>query len=195
MKRTALTLLACAVLIAAPHALLAQEPTPQPTPADWMAYDDPAMHFHAPAGFQPVGQRQIPLSKLGDDPTVVAAWVYPDKDHGRKLLIQQEYFHGGDVHAYQSQYEGQMRDQFDSPLFKDKQNITLKNGMPAIFEAMTTGSGFNVQKYYLLMWADGERGITVLLQTTVNDLNSDSARALISDASAVRYPIGRGDLQ
>ena len=80
MKRTALILLACAALVVAPRASLAQQTAPEPTPADWMVYDDPAMHFHAPAGFQPIGQRQIPINKLGEDPSVVAAWVFPDKE-------------------------------------------------------------------------------------------------------------------
>jgi hypothetical protein len=190
MKRTALILLACAALIGVPRALLAQDATPQPTPADWMVYDDPAMHFHAPAGFQPVGQRQIPVDKLQDDPSIVAAWVYPNKDHPRKLIIQQEYF-SGDANAFQSQFESQLRDQFDTPLFKDKQNIALRNGMPAIFEAMTSGSGFNVQKFYLLMWADGQRGVAIVLQTQVNDIDDNAARQLMSDATAVKYPTNR----
>lgn len=159
-----------------------------------MAYDDPAMHFHAPAGFQPVGQRQIPLAQLKDDPSVVAGWINPDKDHPRRIIIQQEYF-TGDVHAFQSQYEGQLRDQFDNPLFKEKNDTPLRNGMPAIFEAMTTGSGFNVQKFYFLLWADGKRGVAITLQGPLSDLNATMARQLLSDASAVRYPVGRGDLQ
>lgn len=193
MKRIALIVLACAALIAAPRGLLAQEATPQPTPSDWMVYDDPAMHFHAPAGFQPVGQRQIPVNKLGDDPTIVAGWIDPDKNHPRRIIIQQEFF-TGDVHGFQSEFEGQLRDQFDTPLFKDKENIALKNGMPAIFEAMTSGSGFNVQKFYFLIWADGQRGVAITLQGPLNDLDSTKARQLLSDASAVRYPVGRGDL-
>ncbi len=193
MNRFVLALLACVALIASPRVVLAQEATPQPTPSDWMAYDDPAMHFHAPEGFQPIGQRQIPVNKLGDDPTVVAGWIYPSKDHYRRLVIQQEFFQG-DVNAFISQYENQLRDQYESPLFKGKQNIALKNGMPAIFEAMTTGSGFNVQKFYMLLWADGQRGVVVLLNAPVDDLNDADARRLLSDASAVRYPVGRGDL-
>jgi len=192
MKRIALLLLACAVLVVAPRLSVAQEETPQPTPADWMVYDDPAMHFQAPAGFQPVGQRQVPVNKLGDDPTIVAAWIYPNRDHPRKLLIQQEYFQG-DVNAFVPEYENQLRDQFNSPLFKSKQNLSLRNGMPAVFEAMTAGEGFNVQKFYLLMWADGQRGVAVLLQTQVNDIGDADARRLMSDASAVRYPTGRGN--
>lgn len=194
MKRTALILLACAALVGVPRGLLAQQATPQPTPADWMVYDDPAMHFHAPAGFQPVGQRQIPLKALKDDPSIVAAWINPDKNHPQRIVIQQEFF-TGDVHSFQSQYEGQLRDQFDTPLFKDKQNIALKNGMPAIFEAMTSGSGFNVQKMYFLIWADGQRGIAITVLAPLNDLDDAKALQLLSDASAVRYPVGRGDIQ
>jgi hypothetical protein len=193
MIRFAFALLVCAALVASPRIVLAQGATPQPTPSDWMAYDDPAMHFRAPVGFQPIGQRQIPVTKLGDDPMVVAGWIYPQKDHLRRLVIQQEYFQG-DVHAFQSEYEGQLRDQYDTPLFKDKQNLALKNGMPAIFEVMTTGEGFNVQKFYMLLWADGQRGVVILLNAPVNDLNDADALRIVSDASAVRYPVGRGDL-
>jgi hypothetical protein len=192
MKRIALILLACAALVGTPRVLLAQDdnPTPQPTPSDWMVYDDPAMHFHAPAGFAPIGQRQIPVDKLGDDPVIVAAWIYPDKNNPRRLVIQQEYFTGDD-NGFQSQFESQMRDQFDTPLFKNKQNIKLHNGMPAIFEEMTTGSGFNVQKFYLLMWADGQRGVAVVMQTQVNDIDGTKARQMMSDATAVQYPTNR----
>ncbi|HTZ56155.1 MAG TPA: hypothetical protein VMB20_13950 [Candidatus Acidoferrum sp.] len=193
MKRIALLLIACAALIAPPCALFAQEATPQPTPSDWMVYDDPAMHFHAPVGFQPIGQRQIPANKLGDDPVIVAGWVYPDRNNPRRLVIQQEFF-TGDVHAFQSQYESQLRDEFDTPLFKDKQDTSLRNGMPAVFEEMTSGSGFNVQKFYFLMWADGQRGVAIGLQVQVNDLDGVKARQLLSDVTAVRYPIDRGDL-
>ncbi|HTV74794.1 MAG TPA: hypothetical protein VME66_13945 [Candidatus Acidoferrales bacterium] len=171
----------------APLRLLAQDATPAPTPSDWMVYDDQAMHFHAPAGFVPVGQRQISLDNLKDDPTVVAGWIYPDKNHPRRLLIQQEFF-DGDVNGFQAEYEGQMRNVFDSPLFKDKQHTSLRNGMPAIFEVMTTGSGFSVQKFYLLMWADGQRGVVVVLQTQIDDIDAPTARQLMSDATAVRYP-------
>jgi hypothetical protein len=192
MKRTALILLACVALVAAPRNLLAQDATPQPTPSDWMVYDDPAMHFHAPAGWYPIGQRQITPDKLGDDPVIVAAWVFPDKDHPRKLVIQQEYFQG-DLNAWQPEYEGQLRDQVDTPLFKNKQNIKLRNGMPALFEQMTSGSGFNVQKFYLLMWADGTRGVAIMINSQLNDdLDDTKARQIMSDATAVRYPTDRG---
>ena len=177
-------------MMTSPIALRAQEATPQPTPADWMVYDDPAMHFRAPAGFRPIGQRHIDASKLTDDPEIVAAWIYPDKDHSRRLVIQQEYFEG-DYKAFESEYEGQMRDQFDSPFFKNKEDVKLRNGMPALYMEMSSGSGFNVQKFYILCWADGQRGVAIVLQTQLNDLDGDTARRMMSDVTAVRYPTNR----
>lgn len=191
MKRAFVILvLVCAAALVSPVALRAQQATPMPTPADWQVYDDPAMHFHAPDGFRPIGQRQISVEKLGDDPVIVAAWIYPDKDHPRRLIIQQEYFEG-DYKAFDSQLESQLRDQYDNPFFKNKQDTKLRNGMPAEFMEMSAGSGFNVQKFYILLWSDGQRGVAVLLQSQLNDLDGDSARRLMSDASAVRYPINR----
>jgi hypothetical protein len=185
-----ITILVCAALAVAPLRLLAQESTPQPTPADWMVYEDPAMHFRAPAGWQPVGQRQIDAQKLTDDPVVVAAWVYPDRDHPRKLVINQEFFEG-DYKAFEVQLEQQLRGQFTDPFFKNKQDVKLRNGMPAEFMEMSTGSGFNVAKFYILLWSDGQRGISILLSAQLNDLSGDAAQRLMSDATAVRYPTGR----
>ncbi len=148
------------------------------------------MHFRAPAGFVAIGQRQISVDKLGEDPQIVAGWVYPDKDHPRRLALQQEYYEG-DAAGFDSVLEGQMRDQFQSAVFKNKTNTTLKNGMPAIFVEMTSGEGFSVQKAYVLLWADGQRGVALILMTQLNDISADTARALLSDATAVRYPVGR----
>ena len=191
MKRALLiTVFVCVALVVSPLPLVAQEATPQPTPSDWMVYEDPAMHFSAPAGWAPIGQRQIDPQKLTDDPVVVAAWVYPNRDHPRKLSISQEFFEG-DYKAFEAQLESQLRDQFTDPFFKNKQDIKLRNGMPAEFMEMSTGSGFNVSKVYILLWSDGVRGISILLSSQLSDLSADAAERLMSDATAVRYPTGR----
>jgi hypothetical protein len=191
LKRALLiTVFACVALAVSPLPLLAQQATPQPTPSDWMVYEDPAMHFRAPDGWQPVGQRQIDAQKLTDDAVVVAAWVYPNREHPRKLTISQEYFEG-DYKAFEAQLESQLRDQFTDPFFKSKQDIKLRNGMPAEFMEMSAGSGFDVTKTYVLLWSDGVRGISILLTAQLNDLDGVSAQHLMSDVTAVRYPAGR----
>ncbi len=193
MKRVlVIVVLAYAAMFGSPLPLLAQDAnaTPQPTPSDWMVYEDPAMYFRAPDGFRPVGQRQIDVEKLGDDPKIVAAWVQPDPNHPRRLVVEQEYFEG-DYQAFEAQLESSLRDQFDDPFFKGKEQTTLRNGMPAEFMEMSSGSGFNVQKFYILFWADGQRGVAIMLQTQLNDLDGVAARRLMSDVTAVRYPVGR----
>jgi hypothetical protein len=192
MKRAALLLIAAlAALFASPTALRAQLPPPPATPTpDPLVYSDPAMSFRAPDGFVAVGQRKIDVSKLGDDPEIVAGWIYPNKDHPRRLYIAQEYFEGS-VADFDGVYEEQLRGQADNALFKNKQNIALKNGMPAMFMEMTSGEGFSSQKIYILMWADSQRGVAVVLQTQLGDIDATTARVMLSDASAVRYPIDR----
>jgi hypothetical protein len=56
---------------------------------------------------------------------------------------------------------------------------------------MTSGEGFSSQKIYILMWADSQRGVAVVLQTQLGDIDATTARVMLSDASAVRYPIDR----
>jgi hypothetical protein len=194
MKRACLfVFIALVAFVASPAMLRAQAqaqvqagPTPDP-----QVYDDPAMHFRAPSGFVGIGQRQIGVEKLGDDPSIVAGWVYPDKDHPRRLVLQQEYYEG-DVTGFDAVLEGQMRDQFQSAVFKNKKNTSLRNGMPAIFVEMTSGEGFSVQKAYVLLWADGQRGVALILMTQLNDVSDDTAREILSDVTAVRYPANRG---
>jgi len=168
----------------------ATQPAPQPTATpDWHVYNDPAMHFVAPAGFLPVGQRQVPLDKLSDDPVVVAGWIYPKQDHQRRLIIEQESF-SGSAGDFADAFKGQLRDQTDSSFFKDEENITLSNGMPAVFFTMNSGEGFDAKKSFFIVWADGERGVAVGIQTSLEDIDSETARRLmLTDLSAVRYPL------
>ena len=177
-------------LLALLMVLLAQAaPTPAPTPTpDWHVYQDKAMYFRAPDGFFPVGQRTIDIKDLGDDPEVVAAWIYPKQGHERRLAIQQEYFEG-DASGFEGTFKSQLRGQYDSTFFRDETHTTLKNGMPAMFMEMTTGEGFNIQKIYFLVWADGQRGVAIGLQTQLDDINEETARQILSDVTAVRYPI------
>ncbi len=193
MKR--ISLIALFALIAAlvwPSSGRAQTiPTPPPTPTpNPMVYSDPGMNFQAPAGFIPVGQRHIAPADLNEDPTPLAAWIYPNRDHPRRLILEAESFDGS-VSDFDSTYEQQMRSQFDGALFKNKRNFSFSNGMPAIFLEMTSGEGFNVQKLYIVIWADGTRGMALVLSAQLDDINDTQARAFLSDVTAVRYPIDR----
>jgi hypothetical protein len=194
MKRLLLTaLLAAAAVFTAPAVSHAQIPTAPPTASpDPQVYTDNGMWFRAPVAFHPLGQRQIKLADLGgEDMTPLAAWIYPSKDNPRRIILSAEAFEGS-VGDWDTNFEQQMRSQFDSPLFRDRQNFSLKNGMPAIFMTMSAGEGFNVQKLYIVIWADGSRGMALVLVTGLEDIDDVRAREMLSDVTAVRYPADRG---
>lgn len=181
-------LLFCALLLL-PAVVFAQETQSTPRP-DPRVYTDAAMRFVAPEGFRALGQRQIPVEALGSDPQVVAAWVQPDAERSRQLLIQQQAFDGS-ADAYASDYQQFLRNAYGDALVKNKENMSLRNGMPAVYMEMTTGNGFNTQKFFLISWADGVRGVTLSLSAPVGELDKATALRVLSDASAVRYPRNR----
>lgn len=184
------TLLLVTALMLLPSLAFAQETqtTPAPNP---QVYSDAAMRFVAPAEYRPLGQRPIPLESLGNDPQVVAAWVLPAKERSRQLLIQQQAFEGT-ADGYAANYEQFLRNAYGDALVKNKENTTLRNGMPAVYMEMTTGKGFATQKFFLMSWADGARGVTLSLSAPVGELDKAAALRVFSDASAVRYPSDRG---
>lgn len=182
-----LTLLAMGVALI-PATLGAQE-APSP-PADPLEYNDAAMHFRAPAGYVNIEYDPIPLEKLPDDLTIVDAWVLPGNAGGRKLGIQMAAF-TGDLDSWEAFFKQQIRSQVDDAVFKDRVRTTLKNGMPAYFEELTLGSGFDTAKGFMYLWIDGARGVAILANAKLGDLDAKTAKLMMSDASAVRYPRDR----
>jgi hypothetical protein len=188
MKRFASLL---AVLLALlPSLVLAQEVPQGGQPVgDPSVFDDPGMHFQAPAGYKLLGKHPVNEEELGDDPQTVAGWTSGEKPP-KVILIQQESF-DGDLSSFDGVYEQQLRSQFDDALISHKESISLQNGMPAMFMEMTSGSGFNERKGYVVIWADGARGVAIMLMAQLGDLNDATAKRVLSDATAVRYPAGR----
>ncbi len=168
--------------------LVAQATAPTPTPNP-LEYSDLGMHFTAPAGFFLEGQRKIKASALQDDPTPIAMWVMPG-DHPRRIMIQMEAWNGP-LGGFVDTYEQQMRSQVQNALFSHKEQTTLKNGMPAVYVEMSIGEGFNQQRAYMYLWVDRVRGASVTVMAPIGELDERSAKALLSDVSAVAYPIDR----
>ena len=191
MNRFALLVLA--LLLTVPLAVSAQsgpEATPTPAPINPHEYNDPAMHFVAPAGWFLVGYRLLQVDDLGDDPEVVAGWAGPDRSKPQAITITQQSFEG-DVQGFEERFENGVRQQFDSVLIKNKESMSLKNGMPAYFVDVTYGSGFDSRKEYAVIWSDGARGVAITITARTGELDAATAKKLISDVSAVRYPLGR----
>jgi hypothetical protein len=185
MNRAVLLVVVIAALL--PFAVAAQTVPTAPTP-DPQVYDDPGMHFRAPDGFNLVGRRPIALDELTGDPQFVAGWRMAKPT--RAITIQQESY-DGDVSGFESVFEQQLRNQYEDALVQHQESMSLRNGMPAEYMELTAGSGFDERKGYIVIWADGTRGVALMLMTQAGDLDSDTAKRLLSDASAVRYPVGR----
>jgi len=172
--------------------LLAVTPAPVATPSfDPHAYDDPAMHFEAPADYYLVARQQVDSTKL-EGPTTVAVWLkFPRQPNMRTMQISFEPYDGKDMTQYETFVENTLREQIDGVFISSKKQFALKNGMPAYFMAVTSGSGFDSMRIYQVTWFDGLRGVTISIRGRLGELTEDEARAAMSDVTAVRYPIGR----
>jgi hypothetical protein len=74
---------------------------------------------------------------------------------------------------------------------KKKEVTTLSNGMPAYWQEITMGSGFDTAKRFEYEWVDGVRGIVLSISGRYGELNEDDAKKALAMASGVAYPSGR----
>jgi hypothetical protein len=163
-----------------------EAPTPSPDP---MTYTDPGMSFTAPAGAVPIARQEIPLSELGQDLTVVAAWALdPGKEDARTIQLSMEAF-DGPPEQWEGVFESQTHGSQDGTLIRNKTPMALLNGMPAYFVEVAYGSGFDARKEYAIVWADGQRGIVLSETSRMGDASDDEARRVLKQVTAVRYPL------
>lgn len=190
MTRFALALVLCGLAALAVPALAQEQQTYSPPPMGPNQFADPAMSFTAPAGFLKL---QIPPHdpvQFGD-PTLVAAFVFhPGKGDMRAISIQMENFQGT-LDGYEMVSENELRNKSDSVFFKHKVTTTLSNGMPAYFQNITIGSGFDENKIYRYVWIDGVRGIQLAESARFGELSEDQAKKDLANASATAYPVNR----
>lgn len=188
MKRP-LALLALAALMLAPFSARAQEATATPNPNP-QTFNDLGMHFTAPSMFRPIGQKNgLKVADL-NDPAVVAIWVLPGQ-HPKQLIIMQQAF-SGSLGAFEQQYTQQLRNEGgEGALIRNKQDVRLKNGMPAKYLEMTSGEGFDVHKAYVELWVDGYRGCAVVFSALVSEADEKTVKSYFADLSAVQYPYDR----
>ena len=189
MKRLYIAaMLLCA--LGAPLRTIAQdaEPTATPNP-DPHVYTDPAMTFVAPADAVLLGRQQGSLDALSQDLQTVAVWVLrPGKEDARTITLAMEAY-GGPPNQWEGQFESQEHSTQEGVLIRNKTAMTLKNGMPAYFVEVAYGSGFDARKQYSIVWADGQRGVVLSETERLGDAGPEEARRVLSDVSAVRYPV------
>lgn len=177
---------------AMPAAVFAQEapaPVPTPTPA-FNQFNDPAMSFTAPPDWH-----MAPLPPHSptefDRQTVVAGWVRkPGTEDQQTITLSMENFQGN-LDGWHMVNDNELRQQSDSVFIKNNQRTTLSNGMPAYWEEISIGSGFDEIKRYEYVWTDGVRGIVLAIMAHYGKLDEATARRDLANASGVLYPVGR----
>lgn len=194
MNRTAAAAFAlCALLAPAP--LLAQTTPAQteaaaPSAAASHTFSDPAMSYTAPADFYKVPMDAPADPTQFDKPTVVAAFV---RNYGRAgmltVTVTMENF-DGNAEGYDQVTENNMRNQADGVFIK-KTPAKLSNGMPAYWQDITIGSGFNEVKRFQYIWADGLRGVQLSVTGRLGSVSDDDAKKILGEVSAVAYPRNR----
>lgn len=149
-------------------------------------YNDPAMSFTAPDGYI-----ALPLPEHDpmnfDNPTTVAVFVKnPGKSEASQIAIRMQNFQA-DAAAFEMNVENDMREQAQDVFIK-KTPAKLANGMPAFWQEVTIGSGFEQVKMFQYVWSDGVRGVQLTISGRYGSLDEPTAKRLLANVSAVAYP-------
>ncbi len=195
MKSTSLVF--AALLIASPaYAGAAQgvapaTPSPAPTSAPYIpVFNDPAMHFAPPTDYYtaPIAPHD---PKVFEAPATVAVFVKnPGKENVRVIAVTMQNYEGS-LDGFELYSENLAREQVQGVFIKNKERMTLANGMPAYWVELSFGSGFQAQKRYQCEWVDGVRGVTVSISGRLGEVDQKTARDALKDLSATLYPIRR----
>lgn len=164
-------------------------PAPSPTPIP-NQYADPAMSFTAPPEFYraPVPPRD---PAHFDQPTIMAVWVVnAGKREQLTITITMENYDGS-LDGFEMVSENEVRDKVDSVFFKKREQAKLTNGMPAYWQELSMGSGFDTLKRFDYVWIDGVRGVTLAIVGRYGVLDEPMAKKALADAAGVLYPKDR----
>lgn len=179
----------CALMVSAKA--FAQTPPPPspdatPTPSPF-EYSDPAMSFTAPEGFLRVPLAPRDPAKF-DQQTLMAGWVRdPGKPEQLTITITMEE-HDQALDGFEMITENELRNKVDSVFFKKPQLTQLSNGMPAYWQELTLGSGFDTLKRFDYVWIDGVRGVILAVTGKYGHLDEPTAKKLLANAYGVQYP-------
>lgn len=148
------------------------------------------MSFTAPPNFY-----RVPLAPHDparfDEPAVMAAWVAnPGKREQLTITITMEN-HDGTLDGFEMISENEVRDKVDSVFFKKHEQTKLTNGMPAYWQELSIGSGFDTLKRFDYVWADGVRGVILAISGRYGQLDEPMAKKALANAAGVLYPKNR----
>ena len=121
----------------------------------------------------------------------MAAWVRnPGKPDQMVITITMEN-HDGSLAGFEMNTENELRNKADSVFFKKPQLTQLTNGMPAYWQEVSLGSGFDTLKRFDYVWIDGVRGVMLAVTGKYGQLDEPMAKKALANAYGVQYPKGR----
>jgi len=192
MNRFVFAVVLCGLAASAVPAAAQQQPQAQayatPTPAP-NQFTDPAMSFTAPEGYFKANIPPHDPTQFDDGKATMVAAFAP-RDGRRMITITMESFQGT-LAGWEMVTKNELRDQADGVFIKHKDLTKLANGMPAYWQEITVGSGFQTLKRYQYVWIDGVRGVVLSVTGRLGEISEDDAKKALANASAVAFPINR----
>jgi hypothetical protein len=178
--RTALLALAVSFGLAVPSAVRADDSK--------LSYDDPAVHFSAPDGWQ---QQNLPPEVQQGAHYVAAFTKTFDRNDTRTITLRIEPY-AGTLNGLQGSHESDLRGQADNVFVDKKTRITLANGMPAWLMKVSIGQdpGRTVRDFEYVVF-DGRRSIIASYVGRDGTFDDKEAISALSTLSVVLYPAGR----
>ena len=152
---------------------------------DSLSYDDPGMHFSAPAGWTRVDVS----GAQGGQNAPVAAFVYHAGRSDAHSITITIVDNDQSLDAFERGHETDLRKASDGTFIQNREAMKLSNGMPVFFVKSSTSSdsGQFVARYEYVV-IDGQRGITVSYAGNSSDTDEKSALAALSSLYVVAYP-------
>lgn len=194
MKRLTTTLAAsCALAVVAvtpPIVVRAADVSPSPASSPGLSYDDPAIHFEAPPGWERVNV-QPPEGAAPGTKTVVFAKSLGKPEQKTIILMIAPY--DGSLDGLETSTESELRSAEGASVFVDsKTKTTLANGMPAWWLKVSAGdqAGKMYRRYEYVAF-DGMRGITAAVVARLGDLEEREAKDVLKTLTVVLYPRDR----
>jgi hypothetical protein len=175
-------------VLAQPSPVLTQPPSP-PAAAPSPAYDDPAVHFAPPPGWE-----RVPFAAGSTEasPQPVAFFVKDREEASRRTIVIEIGPYAGTLDDLAEVRASELRAKYDGSFIDRKARVLLSNGMPASWLRVSFGSqaGHMYERYEYIVF-DGRRRIVAAYTARRGEGDESGARAALAALSVVLYPRGR----
>lgn len=156
--------------------------------ADPLSYDDPGMHYQAPAGWERV---DLGDTSDKDDPPAAVFAYHKGQSDVRTIVIEIKSFDGS-LSDFVSQRRGEIRQggsDTSNVFLKTQEPITLDNGMPGFLIVSSLNADSRpARTSYEYLFIDGQRSIDVTYTGLSGDIDDRGGKATLSSLYIVAYP-------